>query len=51
VLPVARCGRRVAADLAAAGYDTTYDEFGGGHVLTPHLVAAGLDWWLGLPAG
>ncbi len=51
VLPVARCGRRIAADLAAAGYDTTYDEFGGGHVLTPHLVAVGLDWWLGASAG
>jgi phospholipase/carboxylesterase len=50
VLPVARCGRRVAADLAAGGYDVTYDEFDGGHVLTPHLVAAGLDWWLAGPA-
>jgi phospholipase/carboxylesterase len=51
VLPVARCGRRVAADLAAGGYDVTYDEFAGGHVLTPHLVAAALDWWLGAPSG
>ncbi|WP_369135062.1 alpha/beta hydrolase [Modestobacter sp. I12A-02662] len=51
VLPVARCGRRVAADLAADGYDVTYDEFAGGHVLTPHLVATALDWWLGARAG
>jgi phospholipase/carboxylesterase len=49
VLPVQRCGRRVAGDLAAAGYDVTYDEFAGGHVVTPHLVATALDWWLGRP--
>ncbi|MGY1784610.1 alpha/beta hydrolase [Geodermatophilus sp. SYSU D00698] len=46
VLPVARCGRRVSRDLAAAGYDVTYDEFDGGHVVTPDLVTAALDAWL-----
>ncbi|MGY1737089.1 alpha/beta hydrolase [Geodermatophilus sp. SYSU D00684] len=46
VLPVARCGRRVSRDLAAAGYDVTYDEFDGGHVVTPGLVTAALDTWL-----
>jgi predicted esterase len=47
VLPVDRCGRRVAGQLTAAGYDVTYDEFDGGHVITPGLVDAALDWWLG----
>ncbi len=47
VLPVDRCGRRVSRDLAAAGYDVTYDEFDGGHVVTPDLVTAALDHWLG----
>jgi phospholipase/carboxylesterase len=46
VLPVERCGRRVARDLAAAGYDVVYEEFGGGHVVTPGLVTAALDTWL-----
>jgi phospholipase/carboxylesterase len=46
VLPVERCGRRVSRDLAAAGYDVTYDEFDGGHVVTPGLVTAALDTWL-----
>ena len=47
VLPVDRCGRRVSRDLTAAGYDVTYDEFDGGHVVTPSLVTAALDTWLG----
>jgi phospholipase/carboxylesterase len=45
VLPVDRCGRRVSRDLAGAGYDVTYEEFDGGHVLRPELVAAALTWW------
>lgn len=46
VLPVERCGRKVASQLTAAGYDTTYEEFPGGHVVTSELVTAALDWWL-----
>ena len=46
VLPVERCGRRVAGNLRDAGYDVTYEEFTGGHVMTPDLVTAALDWWL-----
>jgi phospholipase/carboxylesterase len=46
VLPVERCGRRVARELGAAGYDTTYEEFDGGHVVTAELVTRALDWWL-----
>lgn len=49
VLPVDRCGRRVSAELLADGYEVTYEEFAGGHVVTPDLVTAGLDWWLGAP--
>ena len=49
VLPVDRCGRRVSAELLADGYDVTYEEFAGGHVVTPELVTAALDWWLGAP--
>ena len=44
--PVDRCGRRVAGDLRDDGYDVTYEEFTGGHVVTPELVTAALDWWL-----
>jgi phospholipase/carboxylesterase len=49
VLPVDRCGRRVVERLQRSGYDVTYEEFTGGHVITPALVSAGLDWWL--PSG
>jgi phospholipase/carboxylesterase len=51
VLPVDRCGRRVVAQLSAAGHDVTYEEFDGGHVITPGLVDAALDWWLPGRAG
>jgi phospholipase/carboxylesterase len=47
VLPVDRCGRRVAGELSGAGYAVDYDEFDGGHVVRPDRVTAALDWWLG----
>jgi predicted esterase len=47
VLPIDRCGRRVVRDLTGAGYDVSYEEFDGGHVLVPDLVTAALDTWLG----
>jgi phospholipase/carboxylesterase len=46
VLPVDRCGRRVAGDLRADGYDVRYEEFAGGHVVLPNQVADALGWWL-----
>ena len=33
-------------DLEVAGYDVRFEEFAGGHVLPPDLVAAAFDWWL-----
>ncbi|MCF6733753.1 alpha/beta hydrolase [Blastococcus sp. KM273129] len=47
VLPVDRCGRRLAAAFDRSGYDVTYDEFDGGHVVRPEGVNAALDRWLG----
>jgi phospholipase/carboxylesterase len=46
VLPVERCGRRVAGDLHTDGYQVTYREFAGGHLVTPDLVTDALGWWL-----
>lgn len=46
VLPVDRCGRRVARLLQQAGYDVRYEEFAGGHVVPPEWVTEALDWWL-----
>ncbi len=47
VLPVDRCGRRVARVLRQAGYDVRYEEFDGGHVVPADLVTAAVDWWTG----
>jgi len=46
VLPVDRCGRRLAAAFRRDGYDVTYDEFDGGHEVRPAGVIDALDWWL-----
>ena len=47
VLPVERCGRRLARAFGHSRYDVTYDEFDGGHVVRPEGVASALEWWLG----
>jgi phospholipase/carboxylesterase len=44
VLPVGRCGRRVVAELTAAGRDVTYHEFAGGHAVPPAVVERALAW-------
>ena len=46
VLPIDVCGRRVVRTLRAAGYDVTYEEFRGGHDLTPELLRAAASAWL-----
>jgi phospholipase/carboxylesterase len=46
VLPIDPCSRRLVPRLRGAGYDVTYEEFDGGHVVTAGLVTAGLAWWL-----
>ena len=47
VLPVDRCGRRVAALLGRQEYDVRYEEFDGPHVVRPDLLASSFAWWLG----
>jgi phospholipase/carboxylesterase len=40
VLPIERCGRRIAVRLRALGYDVQYREFVGGHVVPADMVEA-----------
>lgn len=47
VLPVDRCGRRIAAAVEASGYDLDYREFIGGHVVPTEMVAAAFDRLIG----
>ncbi len=46
VLPVDPCGRRVVRTLRGAGYEVVYEEFDGGHVVTPGLLGSAADFWL-----
>jgi phospholipase/carboxylesterase len=47
VLPVERCGRRLARELTAAHYDADYREFAGGHIVPPEMVDAAVKRMLG----
>jgi phospholipase/carboxylesterase len=40
VLPIERCGRRVARELSRSGYDVDYREFVGGHVVPAEMSEA-----------
>ena len=44
ILPIDRCGRRVAADLKSRGYETTFREFDGGHEIPGEVMREGLRW-------
>ncbi|SEJ81336.1 phospholipase/carboxylesterase [Deinococcus reticulitermitis] len=44
VLPIERCGRVVARELRAAGYDLHYTEFEGGHTVPPGVQREALEW-------
>lgn len=44
VLPVEQSGRRIVAELGAAGFDVRYLEFAGGHSLPEHVLRAAAQW-------
>jgi phospholipase/carboxylesterase len=47
ILPIDRCGRRVAADLRSRGYEVTFREFAGRHEIPPAVMREGLQWLTG----
>lgn len=47
ILPIDRCGRRIARALESAGYDVNYKEFDGEHTVPPEIRDTGLTWLLG----
>ena len=44
ILPIDRCGRRIAADLKGRGYDVTFREFEGDHEIPADIAREGLSW-------
>jgi phospholipase/carboxylesterase len=44
ILPIDRCGRRVAAGLQSRGYDVTFREFDGAHEIPADIAREGLKY-------
>jgi phospholipase/carboxylesterase len=44
ILPIDRCGRRIAATLVARGYDVNFREFDGAHEIPNDVAREGLQW-------
>jgi predicted esterase len=44
ILPIDKCGRRVAADLKARGYEVTFREFDGRHEIPKDVMHEALQW-------
>ena len=44
MLPISRTSRRVVPALRHNGYDVTYREFDGGHVIPPELAREAAEW-------
>jgi phospholipase/carboxylesterase len=47
VLPIDACSRRLVPRVSRAGYDVTYHEFGGGHLVPPEIARDAVEWFLG----
>jgi len=45
ILPIDKCGRRIASDLRADGYDVTFKEFDGPHTVPPEIAKAAVTWF------
>jgi phospholipase/carboxylesterase len=44
ILPIDRCGRRIAAGLKAGGYEVSFREFDGDHEIPADVAREGLAW-------
>ena len=44
ILPIDRCGRRIASDLKSRGYEVTFREFDGRHEIPKEVMLEGLRW-------
>jgi phospholipase/carboxylesterase len=44
ILPIDRCGRRIAAGLKSYGYDVTFREFDGDHEIPDDVAREGMSW-------
>lgn len=48
VLPIDQCSRRIVPELKRLGYNVTYREFEGKHVLPPEIASDAMSWFMSL---
>jgi len=46
ILPIDRCGRRIAGELKASGFEVNFREFDGDHEIPADVAREGLSWVL-----
>ena len=49
VLPIERCSRRIVPQLKRGGYDVTYREFDGPHMIPPEIARESVEWFTTKP--
>ncbi|HKA19230.1 MAG TPA: PHB depolymerase family esterase [Blastocatellia bacterium] len=50
ILPIDRCGRRIAKGLTQRGYSVTFREFEGKHEVPANIAQEAMEWLVGRPA-
>jgi phospholipase/carboxylesterase len=45
ILPIGPCSRKIVPRLNKAGFDVTYKEFEGEHIIPPEISAAAVEWF------
>ena len=46
ILPIDRTSQRIVPQLRGRGYDVTYEEYDGGHRISPEIARQGVAWML-----
>ncbi len=46
VLPIRATSRKIVPAMQRSGYDVRYEEFDGGHAVTPERVRGAVDWFI-----
>ena len=46
ILPIDECSRRIVPELQGEGYQVTYREFDGPHMVPPEVASEAMQWFM-----